>query len=60
MVTKKQLMQRLIRRYKDETGNIEVDMREVAKFALQIEETTSSGFAEDRLQKNLRMLPEKK
>lgn len=32
-MSKKKDMQRLIRRYKDETGEFEVDMRKVAKFA---------------------------
>ena len=34
MATKHQVMQRLIRHYKDETGKTEVNMKEVAKFAL--------------------------
>lgn len=33
MSTKRQLMQRIIRQYKDETGETEVDMHKVAKFA---------------------------
>ncbi|TDA65518.1 MAG: hypothetical protein D9V45_07945 [Chloroflexi bacterium] len=34
MATKRKQMQNLIRYYKDQTGKTEVDMREVAKFAL--------------------------
>jgi hypothetical protein len=34
MANKQELMQRLIRLYKEETGKTEVDMREVAKFAV--------------------------
>lgn len=50
MITKKKQMQNLIRYYKDQTGKTEVDMKEVAKFAV------SKGWklptpksAEDRL-----------
>lgn len=32
-MSKKKDLQRLIRHYKDETGEIQVDMRKVAKFA---------------------------
>ena len=32
-MSKKKDMQRLIRHYKDETGEIQVDMKKVAKFA---------------------------
>lgn len=35
MATKNQLMQEMIRRYKRETGNKEVDMHEVAKWAVR-------------------------
>ena len=34
MATKHQLMQRIIRQYKEQTGKTEVDMKEVAKFAV--------------------------
>ncbi len=35
MSTKRQEMQRIMRRYRDETGNAEVIMRDVAKYAAQ-------------------------
>ena len=35
MATKHQNMQKIIRLYKDETGKSEVDMKEVARFAVR-------------------------
>lgn len=54
MATKNQLLQEMIRRYKESTGNKEIDMHEVARFAIrQGWRPPAPISAEDRLAKEL-------